>query len=87
MNDIDNCLDDEDPLTVHPKELLEARVAAYATDPDAGAHGNTLRAELETCAEAAHLKLKSHLLHGWITGIIMKCIERSFRDNPDNDQA
>jgi putative addiction module component (TIGR02574 family) len=29
-------LDDEDPLTVHEKALLEARLAAYEKDPDAG---------------------------------------------------
>jgi len=34
--DSDGWLDDEDPLTVHEKALLEARIAAYAKDPDAG---------------------------------------------------
>jgi putative addiction module component len=29
-------LDDEDLLTVHEKAVLEARLAAYAKDPDAG---------------------------------------------------
>ena len=29
-------LDDEDPLTVREKALLDARLAAYAKDPDAG---------------------------------------------------
>ena len=29
-------LDDEDPLTIQEKALLEARLAAYAKDPDAG---------------------------------------------------
>ena len=28
--------DDEEPLTVQEKALLEARLAAYAKDPDAG---------------------------------------------------
>jgi putative addiction module component len=32
----DDWLDDEEPLTVHEKALLEARLAAYAKDPDAG---------------------------------------------------
>lgn len=32
----DDCLDDEEPLTLHEKALLEARLAAYAKDPDAG---------------------------------------------------
>lgn len=28
--------DDEDPLTIQEKSLLEVRLAAYAKDPDAG---------------------------------------------------
>jgi len=32
----DDWLDDEDPLTAHEKELLDARLAAYAADPDTG---------------------------------------------------
>ena len=34
--DSDDWLDDEEPLTIHEKALLEARLAAYAKDPDAG---------------------------------------------------
>jgi hypothetical protein len=34
--DNDDWLDHEDPLTIHEKALLEARLAAYAKDPDAG---------------------------------------------------
>jgi len=34
--DSDDWLDHEDPLTVHEKALLDARLAAYATDPNAG---------------------------------------------------
>ena len=34
--DSEDWLDDEDPLTVHEKALLEARLAAYAKDPNAG---------------------------------------------------
>lgn len=34
--DSDDWLDDEEPLTVHEKALLEARLTAYAKDPDAG---------------------------------------------------
>ena len=34
--DTDDWLDDEDPLTVHEKALLETRLAAYSKDPDAG---------------------------------------------------
>ena len=34
--DNDDWLDEEEPLTVHERALLDARVAAYAKDPDAG---------------------------------------------------
>ena len=34
--DSEDWLDDEEPLTVHERALLDARLAAYANDPDAG---------------------------------------------------
>jgi putative addiction module component (TIGR02574 family) len=34
--DSDDWLDDEEPLTIHEKALLETRLAAYEKDPDAG---------------------------------------------------
>ena len=34
--DSDDWLDNEEPLTVHEKALLEGRLAAHAKDPDAG---------------------------------------------------
>ena len=34
--DSDDWLDDEEPLTVHEKALLEARLVAYAKHRDAG---------------------------------------------------
>ena len=34
--DGEDWLDDDDPLTVQEKALLEARLAAYAKDPDGG---------------------------------------------------
>ena len=34
--DSEDWLDDEEPLTVHERALLDARLAAYAKDPDAG---------------------------------------------------
>ena len=34
--DSDEWLDEEDPSTLHEKALLEARLAVYAKDPDAG---------------------------------------------------
>ena len=36
IRDSDDWLDDDDPLTVHEKALLDARLTAYAKDPDAG---------------------------------------------------
>lgn len=38
--DSDDWLDDEEPLTVHERALLEARLAAYVKDPDAGSIWN-----------------------------------------------
>jgi hypothetical protein len=34
--DGDDWLDDDDPLTIEEKALLDARLAAYEKDPDAG---------------------------------------------------
>lgn len=34
--DGDDWTDYEEPLTVHEKALIDARLAAYAKDPDAG---------------------------------------------------
>lgn len=34
--DSNDWLDDEDPLTIQEKALLDMRLAAYAKDPDAG---------------------------------------------------
>jgi len=34
--DSDDWLDDEEPLTVHERALLEARLATYAKDADVG---------------------------------------------------
>lgn len=34
--DDEDWTDDEDPLTTHEKALLDARLAAYARDPDSG---------------------------------------------------
>ena len=34
--DSDDWVDDEEPLTLQEKALLEARLAAYAKNPDAG---------------------------------------------------
>ena len=36
--DSDDWVDDEEPLTVHEKALLEARLAAYAREPDVGSN-------------------------------------------------
>lgn len=46
--DNDDWLDDEDPLTVHEKALLEARIAAYAKDPDAGSTWEEVEGRVRT---------------------------------------
>ena len=46
--DSDDWLDDEDPLTVHGKALLEARLAAYSKDPDAGSTWEEVESRLRT---------------------------------------
>ena len=44
----DDWLDYEDPLTVHEKALLEARLAAYANDPDAGSTWEEVEGRIRT---------------------------------------
>jgi hypothetical protein len=39
---------DEDPLTFHEKALLEARLAAYAKDPDAGGTWEEVEDRIQT---------------------------------------
>ena len=46
--DSDDWLDDEEPLTVHEKALLEARLAAYAKDPDAGSTWEEVECRIRT---------------------------------------
>lgn len=46
--DSDDWQDDEDPLTVHEKELLEARLVAYAKDPDAGSTWEEVESRIRT---------------------------------------
>ncbi|HEX6716102.1 MAG TPA: hypothetical protein VF088_03285 [Pyrinomonadaceae bacterium] len=41
--DSEDWLDDEDPLTIHEKALLDARLATYANDPDAGSSWEELK--------------------------------------------
>lgn len=41
-------LDDQDPLTVHEKALLDARLAAYASDPDAGSTWEEVEGRIRT---------------------------------------
>ena len=54
----DDWLDDEDPLTVQEKPLLDARLAAYAKDPDAGSTWEEVDGRIRACllevAEACH---------------------------------
>ena len=44
--DSDDWLDDKDPLTLEEKALLEARLAAYAKDPDAGSTWEDVEARI-----------------------------------------
>jgi hypothetical protein len=46
--DNDDWLDDEDPLMVREKALLEARLAAYANDPDAGSTWEEVERRIRT---------------------------------------
>jgi putative addiction module component (TIGR02574 family) len=45
--DNEDWLDDEEPLTIHEKALLEARLAAYAKDPDVGSTWEEVEGESE----------------------------------------
>jgi len=46
--DTDDWLDDEEPLTVHEKALLERRLAAYSKDPDAGSTWEEVEGRIRT---------------------------------------
>lgn len=46
--DSDDWLDDEDPLTVREKALLEARLAAYAKDAEAGSTWEEVEGRIRT---------------------------------------
>lgn len=46
-----NWLDDGDPLTDSEKALLEARLAAYEKDPDAGGSWEEVEARIRTRLE------------------------------------
>ena len=45
--DSDDWLDNEEPLTVQEKALLEARLASYAKDPDAGSTWEEVEGRIE----------------------------------------
>jgi hypothetical protein len=53
--DSDDWLDDEDPLTVHEKALLEARLVAYAKDPDAGSTWAEVEGRIRTVLNAERM--------------------------------
>lgn len=46
--DNDDWLDVEEPLTVHEKAILEARLAAYGKDPDAGSTWEEVESRIRT---------------------------------------
>jgi putative addiction module component (TIGR02574 family) len=43
--DSEDWLDDEEPLTIHERALLDARLAAYERDQDSGSTWERLKAE------------------------------------------
>jgi putative addiction module component (TIGR02574 family) len=51
--DSENWLDDEDPSTIHERALLEARLAAYAKDPDAGSTWEEVEGRFEPASLAS----------------------------------
>jgi hypothetical protein len=53
--DSDDWLDDEEPLMVHEKALLEARLASYAKDPEVGGTSEEVEGRIRT-----HLKTKGN---------------------------
>jgi putative addiction module component (TIGR02574 family) len=46
--DSDPWIDDEDSLTVHEKALIEARLAAYANDPNVGSTWEEVECRIRT---------------------------------------
>jgi hypothetical protein len=50
--DSEDWVDDEDPLTVHEKAILDARLAAYAKDPDAGSTWEEVEGRIRSKLEA-----------------------------------
>ena len=57
--DTDYWLDDEEPLTEREKTLLEARLAAYAKDPDAGSTWEEVEGRVQARVTRATYLLKS----------------------------
>ncbi len=47
--DSDGWLHDEEPLTIHEKALLDARLAAYAKDPNAGSTWEEIEGRIRAC--------------------------------------
>ena len=57
--DSDGWFDEEEPLTVHEKALLDARLAAYAKDPDAGSTWDEVEGRIHAHVTRATYLLKS----------------------------
>jgi hypothetical protein len=47
--DSEDWLDDEEPLTVHESAILDARLTAYAKDPDAGSTWEEVEGRIRIC--------------------------------------
>jgi hypothetical protein len=56
--DSNDWLDDEEPLTVHEKALLETRLAAYAKDPNAGSTWEEVERRIQARVARATYLLK-----------------------------
>ena len=57
LAEIDDWIDDEEPLTVHEKAVLDARLTAYVKDPDAGSTWEAVEDRIR-----AHLTRTAYLL-------------------------
>lgn len=53
--DSEDWFDDEEPLTVHETALLDARLAAYAKDPDAGSTWEVVEDRIRTVLNAERM--------------------------------
>jgi hypothetical protein len=63
--DSDDWLDDEDPLTVQEKAVLEARLASYARDPDTGSTWEEVEVRIRARLNRTHCRLATRSRVGY----------------------